>query len=476
MRSYPLLPWLSSLFLVSCGAKDPNDYAQISVAIPAIQRSDDVVRIALTNGVPDRLTEFDCLAINVMGEGIPNAIKPAEPTFEFLRNYLGKNSFCSYQGITVGPFPLDGVSRSADIIVPTGSNRVFQVLGIQQTGNARPCQATSLMDTNGYGDAKVYKIDDAVIPIYGDTSIDLRNRYDGLTTDERSNRNVNCAGSASPGILVESGLVIHVRGEDAQFPSGGGAISSWPFRYKPMNDFITGNLSAYNTSPITTFNRVNNIRYPQFDGNKGYEFIFGAFPNLGSLSAYTVITVAESLGTASGTLRPVMSLLGPGGGTYIESSNNRSIEVGFKQDGNCSTPGIRFTSQFTQIYGQRTYEWTPITTESSQYGCVPNPSGWRVHTLVKDIAAGTGDYYMNGAENGHLFSQHAVIAPADYPQFSDSRLRIGVRKGTATTGSENYFTGGFAELLVYNRILTNSERRSVEKFLCTKYALTCAPL
>ncbi|HXJ56204.1 MAG TPA: LamG-like jellyroll fold domain-containing protein [Verrucomicrobiae bacterium] len=97
----------------------------------------------------------------------------------------------------------------------------------------------------------------------------------------------------------------------------------------------------------------------------------------------------------------------------------------------------------------------------SSDGAQPYPAGSYILAGF-DQAGTTFSHYLNGQANG---SSIITVTPSDL----DTPLRIGTRADLVTK-----FKGDMAELLIYDRALSTSERRAAERYLIEKYGL--APL
>jgi hypothetical protein len=85
-------------------------------------------------------------------------------------------------------------------------------------------------------------------------------------------------------------------------------------------------------------------------------------------------------------------------------------------------------------------------------------------TLASGSTVVGSGYLMNGGAKASCYDSSKVNALVDYPGAT-----IGRYMGTI------YYTGNFAEIIIYTRYLKASERGAVESYLSKKYAIPVKP-
>jgi hypothetical protein len=93
------------------------------------------------------------------------------------------------------------------------------------------------------------------------------------------------------------------------------------------------------------------------------------------------------------------------------------------------------------------------------------PSAWECVTARRDYTNARGHLYLQGGTNNE---STGIGTTGSTSATNSADAFIG---GGSTTPSAPY-SGDVAEIVVYNRYLTDIERMSVEKYLCDKYGLT----
>ncbi len=191
------IPYLIFLTLLqSCSLSPSENGRQIKIHFdfhslpPPLQllfyNSFDAVRI-----VPETVSDFSCLAVNVMGEGI-------NPQSGFInQNSLGDH--CAYSGITSAPISNKQEKVTIDLAVPSGKNRTIQIIGINDprglycglTGElGKSVELSSLKDT-------FYEVGRTSRDLFLSQTIEIQNSYNALSFAEKVKRDVSCP-QASP--------------------------------------------------------------------------------------------------------------------------------------------------------------------------------------------------------------------------------------------------------------------------------------
>lgn len=81
-----------------------------------------------------------------------------------------------------------------------------------------------------------------------------------------------------------------------------------------------------------------------------------------------------------------------------------------------------------------------------------------VVTITRSMSSGVLSLYVNGVSNGSVTGSSNVVLTAN------PVLSIG-----GNIGDVRYYTGNLGEIIAFNKLLTNTERVSVEQYLATKW-------
>jgi len=110
--------------LFSCSGSSPKT-SKLTLKIQSSDPNSFVI------GQPAEAALFDCLFVNVVGDGIDSKDSNLIPA-DLLPNLLNGTSTCSYPGVVSDPVTLDGSTTSITISlnVPNGQNRLIQVIGV----------------------------------------------------------------------------------------------------------------------------------------------------------------------------------------------------------------------------------------------------------------------------------------------------------------------------------------------------------
>jgi hypothetical protein len=155
---------------------------------------------------PTSASEFDCLAVNVMGSDIA-ARKPKanQPSFETIL----AGGFCSYPGILselVAPNASGTITLKA--AVPVGTQRVVQVLGIvNPNGCANTAAGGDLEDVlstgvSSKGTTAVYELGRAIANTTSNVTVNITNAYDPANPKDVTCGASNSAAVAGPDCTI----------------------------------------------------------------------------------------------------------------------------------------------------------------------------------------------------------------------------------------------------------------------------------
>jgi len=207
-----------------------------------------------------------------------------------------------------------------------------------------------------------------------------------------------------------------IEGESVSFWADISGVSLTPNNatQNVINNQPTYITDAINGLPVLRFNGTNN--YLEFDGS------------LLVNSNYTIFIVARK-----GIDKPNNMILG---GTNI-TDNNKNLQIGYD-----NTPFI------VKHYGETGYiNYTPPL--------YANPT-FQIHSVIFDSNVGKA-YYENGTKKTTATDKTSLAS------WTGSAI------GRFTT---NYFNGDIAEIIMFNRVLSDQEREDVEQYLSDKYQIT----
>lgn len=259
----------------------------------------------------------------------------------------------------------------------------------------------------------------------------------GITTitwrvEDESGNFVECAQTVeldsdkAPG-GVSDGLALWFKSNEGayngQLPSqNNGVVSLWDDYVRnydakqeaagvqPMFSIATDNQNNYNPGLI-------------FDGNDDYMVSDLSSNGLESTNTIFIVVTPEADGAA----------IGLGNSSYVGFLNNTVI---YSIDGSNATQSAADT-------------W--------EYGKT------KILSAVKSGNAGSEiDIYINGNETAYLLSANGPIS-----SFPNTRIGVDI-----TGGSGKYLNGNLAEVIVYNKNLSEDQRVRVETYLAVKYGIT----
>ena len=135
-------------------------------------------------------------------------------------------------------------------------------------------------------------------------------------------------------------------------------------------------------------------------------------------------------------------------------ANNWSYSVGTTIGGN---PQSGETRSYTYSYGTDQFS---LYNDDLAGGTSSPPGEAAIHTITFANDSGAVNFYLSGVYNGYASTVGSDIA----------NITSGFEVGTSAQGQNNYF-GNISEILVYNRVLTDTERGQVEGSLADNYGL-----
>ncbi len=226
--------------------------------------------------------------------------------------------------------------------------------------------------------------------------------------------------------IPSSNLKLHLR-SDAGVISSSSAVSEW--------DDCSGNgnnatQSTDANQPTFVSNSMNGNPVIRFDGNSS-KLTLPVSSNLGIQSnPYEMFMVAKS-----------------------SSSNTQFLIAGganeqFEYHLNGGTQGARFI---------------PITSTYLDEGSSGTYTDGNAHVFSERASSGGGAIRVDGNDG--------VTSSANILSSNSGALQLGVR-----SDGTNYFNGDIAEVILYNTVLSSSDRNTVEQYLASRYNITSGVL
>jgi hypothetical protein len=148
------------------------------------------------------------------------------------------------------------------------------------------------------------------------------------------------------------------------------------------------------------------------------------------------------------------------------------------------------TKPTTWAYGQRVFAFGNTNTSGSNCLVLEEPtntslsfdqfdSGGNVASVVSNSAVTLGSYQLyeithDGTSTGTMYADAVQIAK-NTAMYSTSSINPNYNYLGCAIGVNGFFAGEVAEVLIYNRLLTNSERLGVEEYLSGRYGFPPLP-
>ncbi len=458
-------------FVFSCGRPVANSNSKVSILI---ERSADEAQSDQASGLvaalgtpPSQISEFDCLAVNVMGDGILDFENPQRNVRPDIDRYFSNATYCSYRGITSAPFFLSAGEKQIDLIVPTGDRRVIQIVGIVQGTTFRPCDSGRLAAPNEEDDSEYYVIDDARLNLQGDVSIPLANKFNGLTDAQKESRLTSCD-APTMNSLPNAPLGFHLSADDARF--SGGSLTSAPIKMMSSNGVLAD-------VPLTS-EASGPTQGVYLNGHQTFQFVSGflsvlltansSYSNIQNFS-YFVVGRMVSAGTTKHPFFSLTSTAGSNSLAYSEFTGAKYLVGGFLYSTSCGTSGLQQLSAIeTSFNSGVAADRSVLPNGSPTATCYPEEDPWIVQSVVHNLGTNSYRMFVNGQGNA-LLSRTALNKVLDY---SNSKLRIGALTASGST-NHTLMNGGIAEVVFYRSALSDGQRVQAEKYLCAKYAINC---
>ncbi|MCL2700714.1 MAG: PEP-CTERM sorting domain-containing protein [Phycisphaerae bacterium] len=235
---------------------------------------------------------------------------------------------------------------------------------------------------------------------------------------------------------VSGTLLIHLDAADA-VTNGDGKVE-W------MADGNYGGLFTvpFGNSPTIVDDALNGLPAVYFDGNAG-NVLRGPTP-----TSHTQISGAQY--TFFFVLVDTASTMG-----LFDSAHNRSAPLRF------------LTPDRLYMHDDAAFPISlPEDTSNgvlfgfTHFGVAGNDDNWN---------AGTGNSrtwysYINGQQDQYLFQKGQIVAWFE-PQFG------AINGGNDGGGAQSFFTGGIAEVIIFDGVLSDDDRKAVEAYLMGKYGI-----
>ena len=234
--------------------------------------------------------------------------------------------------------------------------------------------------------------------------------------------------------LPSSGLVLWLRADGLSLDNGA-AVTEWRDESGEGHVFTQGTASAQ-PSYVSSDSDFNNKPHVHFDGGDYLDLAFDATLNTNQVTMFVVSTVDSDTGAKQ---------------TIIENTNGNT---GWLLYANMSASPVANSWQLDSGTG------SALTTQSSSASAVvANTPSIATFTLSGGDGAGasaTKTFHINGVQ--------ANQTTAGYTKKASGTQRIGANSSAGLA-----LTGQVAEIIQYNRALTDAEREMVESYLSQKY-------
>jgi len=237
---------------------------------------------------------------------------------------------------------------------------------------------------------------------------------------------------------------------DGNFTTGGSFTDGTQWKDKSSASNASAHQITSANTPSINVNNLNGLNVVTFDGNDYMDIDSGAFGMLRNTTGATVFAVA----------RPTATPTQGGHRVFMVSTGDNSAS---------SRAGFNFFDSFgTSIGGIGDAGLAGRRLDADGYQRI---NGGDVTLGQFSIWAGEFDY-ANGAislyQDGALATTVSSFQTAGNTSDTDS-LNIRIGADASLTNARGFFTGDLAELIVYDRVLTDSERALVEQYLSAKW-------
>lgn len=238
-----------------------------------VRRTDRISPLASRASLPETLTEFSCLLVNVFGPGIDSKNTKFGSDLDKIRRDALTGSSCGYPGVVSQTIvPSNGIypSTTIDLSIPTGIGRVIQVVGVIKESD---CALSMAMKNPAWQDSpqgNYYEIGHVTADILGDVVLSLKDDYSAATATGKSNRRVDCYNSDSNdavrgirltapngGEFIKDNVVTKIEWTTEQVASGSTATLEYSrdngASWNPIASSVANSASnSYDWTPLTT--------------------------------------------------------------------------------------------------------------------------------------------------------------------------------------------------------------------------------
>ncbi|MBI4925198.1 MAG: hypothetical protein HY843_04665 [Bdellovibrio sp.] len=414
---------------------------------------------------PASLSQFNCLAINIMGSGVFSGTY-ANNLDTYIQKQLQGQS-CAYKGVTSSTFPVDA-DKNIALKIPAGKDRIIQVIGFSDPQGIY-CKSSlpiSEIVTPENNLIEGYEIGKAIKDLFkNNEEVSIQNSYDSLpTTTDKRNRNIQCEGLepiTSPNSGSSSGS-----------GSGGSNTIQPSFTPKDIANLRAWYRAGYFTEKGLTDGQNIEINWLDESGN-----------------GLSVVSSGESAGMPApkyfkqrGTNNtPTVHVEG---GAHFSASfangigtiNELTVFAVTKYDSGAIVGEFLGLSSDYAIGGVGVDYFIMGTLGGGNYSVQYNASGtiptitatqitysYKIHVATWQAQAATGTtfkYSILGMEMETQTDQAANTVNINLSKY--------IKIGKATV---NYFGGDISEIIIYTRLLTGTEESKIKDYLSIKYNL-----
>ncbi|MGJ8650759.1 MAG: LamG-like jellyroll fold domain-containing protein [Opitutaceae bacterium] len=250
-----------------------------------------------------------------------------------------------------------------------------------------------------------------------------------------------------------SGNVLWLDGSDVDgdFQIGGSFVNGSVWVDKSTANNADASQTTANRRPSVTPLAHNGLTTVSFDGSDYMDVNSAAFGMLRNVSGCTVFIFASGSNAGSQSHRVIMVSTGTNAaGTRAGFNFNDSFGSSIGGTGNAGLAGRRLDSNpYQRING--------FGLTNGSYG------QW---TGVFDYANATLKLYSNGD-----LSTNATNFQSAGNTSNTNSLNIRLGADAATNDERGFYTGNLGEVIIYNRVLSDSEREEVESYLANKWSI-----
>jgi hypothetical protein len=234
----------------------------------------------------------------------------------------------------------------------------------------------------------------------------------------------------TPALSVTSGLQAWFRAESGVVANSNGYVSQWTDQ--TTNQIVASNSTQANQPTLVTLSSGQQAL--SFSGNQNL-FNSATVPNINDV---TIITVASASNPANSGVQ-----------IHLGYGNASGVQTGLR--------GLSYDSS-NQAFVSGTSGNIPSDVTG---GAVPATSTCVINDVSYNHVSNTASFYSNGQLNGTASVNPGVITP---------QLWIGAL-GTNGVSAPYNWNGTISEVLIFDHVLTDSDRQAVEGYLGDKYGI-----